>query len=145
MGLQLQEVTADADFREIIKVEWAAYDQPVCRLRPLFFPVLGKGEDARAAAVGESTERQLAWHKFDPTSHWIKVVDDATEKVFGAACWHIHESNPYATESDEECTWWPEGEDREMANSLMAQWLTPRMKYMAKPHMRTVLKPFLLP
>lgn len=54
MGLQVQEVTADADFREIIEVELASYDQPVCRLRSLYLPVLGKGGDARAAAVQES-------------------------------------------------------------------------------------------
>ena len=138
MGLQLHEVTADADFRDIIEVEWASFDRPVCRLRPLFFPILGSGEQARAAAIEEGIERQLAWHKSDPTSHWIKVVDDASEKVAGAACWHVYDSNPYATESDEECTWWPEGEDREMANGLMAQFLTPRMKFMAKPHMCTV-------
>ena len=138
MGLQLQEVITDAEFREIIEVEWAAYDQPVCRLRPLFFPILGSGKNARAAAMEESTERQLAWHKSDPTSHWIKVVDDASGRVAGAACWHIYDSNPYVTESDEECTWWPEGEDREMANSLMAQFVTTRMKHMAKPHICTV-------
>ena len=128
MGLQVQEVTVDADFREIIEVEWASYDQPVCRLRPLYFPILGSGEGARAAAVQASAERQLAWHKSDPTNHWIKVIDDATGKVVGAAWWHIYENNPYATESDEGCTWWPEGEDREMANSLMTQWVAPRMK-----------------
>ena len=46
MGLQVQEVTADADFRDIIEVEWASYDQPVCRLRPLYFLVLDHGENA---------------------------------------------------------------------------------------------------
>lgn len=86
MGLQVQEVTADADFREIIEVEWASYDQPVCRLRSLYFPVLGKGGDARAAAVQESIERQFAWHKSDSISYWIKLIDDAIGKVVGA-CW----------------------------------------------------------
>ena len=142
MVLQLHEVTADAEFREVIEVEWAAYSQPQSRLRPLFFPVLGTDEEARTAAFEESIERQIAWHRSDPTSHWVKVVDDASGKVAGAALWHVYESDPYAAGSsdEEECTWWPEGEDREMANRLMSQWVAPRMKYMAKPHMCTFLK-----
>ena len=137
MALQLHEVTSDAEFREVVEVEWAAYSRPHCRLRSLYFPVLGTDEEARTAAFEQSIEHQIAWHRSDPTSHWIKVVDGASEKVVGAALWHVYESNPYdsSDEEEEECTWWPEGEGREMANGLMRQWVKPKMKFMAKPHM----------
>lgn len=134
MRFETTEVSVDADFEELIQVQWDSYEQPHCRLIRLFCPILGDGPNARAAALRESTERQLQWHRRDPTSHWIKVVDRETGRIAGAACWHIYKENPYSTQSNEECTWYPAGEGREMANSLMGQFSTPRMKYMAKPH-----------
>ena len=134
MRFETSEVDANADFDELVRVEWDSYERPYCRLIRLFFPISGHGSDARAAALKESTQRQLDWHNADPTSHWIKVVDNETGRIAGAACWHIYEENPYGAQSDEECTWYPAGEAREMANSLMGQFLTPRVKYMAKPH-----------
>ena len=134
MPFETTELSSNADFGELVRVEWESYEQPYCRLLRLFFPILDNGPDARAKAMEESTERQLQWHNGDPTSHWIKVVDTETRRITGAACWHIYEENPYSTQSDEECTWYPAGEAREMANSLMGQFLTPRTKYMAKPH-----------
>ena len=134
MPFETTEVSADADFNELVRVEWEAYEQPYCRLIRLFFPLLDNGPDPRAEALKESIERQLQWHNEDPTSHWIKVVDTETERIVGAACWLIYEENPYSTQSDAECTWYPAGEAREMANSLMGQFLTPRTKYMEKPH-----------
>ena len=136
MPFETTELSSNADFGELVRVEWESYEQPYCRLIRLFFPVLDNGPDARAKAMEESTERQLQWHNGDPTSHWIKVVDTKTGRIIGAACWHIYEENPYSTQSEEECTWYPAGEAREMANSLMGQFLTPRTKYMAKPHIR---------
>ena len=134
MPFELSEVTADADFEELIRVEWLSYEQPYCRLIRLFFPILGADPDAQATALEESIDRQLRWHKEDPTSRWIKVVDSENKRIAGAACWHVFEKNPYDVESEDECTWYPAGESRDLANSLMRQFLTPRMKYMAKPH-----------
>ena len=134
MPFETTQVSAHSDFDELVRVEWESYEQPNCRLIRLFFPLRDNGSDARADALRESTERQLQWHKGDSTSHWIKAVDTETGRIVGAACWHIYEKNPYSTLSDDECTWYPAGEPREMANSLMGQFLTPRTKYMAKPH-----------
>ena len=135
MPFDILQISSDTDFDELVRVEWASYEQPHCKLIRLFCPILGDGPEARAASLKESTERQLSWHKEDPTSRWIKAVDHETGKIAGAACWHVYEKNPYGEQSEEECTWFPEGESRELANSLMGQFLTPRMKYMAKPHM----------
>ena len=141
MSFNVTELTADGDFEELVRVEFASFEQPYSRLIRLFFPIFGDGPDARAASIKESVERQIYWHKEDPTSHWIKAVDDETGKIAGAAYWHVYKENPYATHSNEECTWYPPGEGREMANSLMGQFLTPRMKYMAKPHVCTLATP----
>ncbi len=134
MSFDVLQAIPETDFDELVQVEWASYEQPYCRLIRLFFPILGDDPEARAASLKESTERQLSWHKEDATSSWIKVVDHETGKIVGAACWHIYEKNPYSDPFEGECTWYPEGEGREMANSLMGQFLAPRMKYMAKPH-----------
>ena len=134
MSFKVVNVNAEAEFTELVQVEWTSYEHPYCRLIRLFFPIFGSDANARATALKESTDRQINWHKEDPTSDWIKVVDSESGRVAGAACWHVYQENPYATQSDEECTWYPPGEGREMANSLMGQFLTPRMKYMAKPH-----------
>ena len=134
MHFEITEVTADTDFDELVRVEWESYERPYCSLIRLYFPLRDNGSDARAAALKESIQRQIEWHNGDPTSHWIKAVDTETGRIAGAACWHIYEENPYSTQSDDECTWYPAGEPREMANSLMGQFSTPRTRYMAKPH-----------
>ena len=135
MPFTLTELKEDAEFEDLVKVEWASYETPLCRLIRLFFPLHGQGPEARAVALKESTERQIGWHRGDASSRWIKVIDTDTGRLAGAACWHIFESDPYAEPSEEECTWYPAGADREMANDLMEQFMTPRMTYMGKPHM----------
>ena len=141
MLFNVTELTADGDFDELVGVEFASPEQPYSGLIRLFFPIFGNGPDARSAAGKESVERQIHWHKEDPISHWIKAFDGETGKVAGAAYRHVYTENPYASRSDGECTWYPPGEGREMANSLMCQFLTPRMKYMAKPHVSTIAPP----
>jgi hypothetical protein len=138
MPLELSGLSSDTEFPELVYVEWESFEKPCCKLIRLYFPVHGDGPEARAAALKESTERQIGWHRSDPTSHWIKITDTDTGALAGASYWHIYESNPYANVSDDECTWFPAGEDREIANQLMGQFLESRMKYMAKPHLCTL-------
>ncbi|KAG7005853.1 hypothetical protein G7Y79_00017g042350 [Physcia stellaris] len=134
MPFELAEITADSEFRELVEVEWAAYEKPLCKLLNLFFPTRGIDPDSRASALQEGVERQSGWHNNDPTSHWVKVVDRETGRLVGAACWHVYTKNPYSAPADDECTWFPAGEEREMANSLMGQFVASRKKYMAKAH-----------
>ena len=78
------------------------------------------------------------WHKNDPTSHWIKVVDDDNQsKVVGAALWHFYEESPHAKPPEHEmtCYWWPEGPKRIMADEIMGQMNGPRVERMNKPHL----------
>jgi hypothetical protein len=134
MPLKLVHHESDNDFDAIVRCEFAAYNSPPCKLKELFFPPRATEE----ATVQEAKQRQAAWHRADPTSHWLKVIDtDDGDRILGAACWHVYEQDPYADSGSDEaggCNWFAEGEDREVANALMAQFVTPRMTYMRKPH-----------
>lgn len=141
MRLSLQEVSWDDEFKEIVHCERTAYETPYNGVFTLFCPVIGNHESARAEALEEAENRQRQWHKSDPTSHWIKVVDeDNGDKVAGAALWHIYEASPYAKPPEHEmtCYWWPEGPKRAMADQAMGQMVGPRIERMNKPHLRTL-------
>jgi hypothetical protein len=131
MPLKLVHLESDDEFDAIVRCEFVAYETPPCKLKELFFPP----QVTREATIQEAKQRQTAWHRGDPTSYWLKVIDtDDNDKLLGAACWHVYEADPYAVESDEECDWFPKGEERGIGNALMGQFLTPRMTYMRKPH-----------
>lgn len=69
MPFELIEVTADEEFKELVEVEWASYEKPFCKLLNLYFPTRGNDPESRALALQEGVERQLGWHRNDPTSH----------------------------------------------------------------------------
>lgn len=134
MPFQLSEIHSPSDFPEMIAVEFESYENPYSPLIRLFFPIFGDSPEARAASLQESIARQIHLHQSDPSSHWLKVTDPTTGNIVGAANWNLYESNPHATASDVDCTWFSPGEDRDMANLLMSQLLAPRKAYMRKPH-----------
>ncbi|KAJ5243555.1 uncharacterized protein N7469_001882 [Penicillium citrinum] len=134
MPFKLTVVASDSEFDELVRCEFDAYENPQCNLKNLFFPTHGPSPTARNRAIQDAVKRQKHWHRSDPSSQWIKVIDMESGKIAGAACWHIYETNPYTVTSDEECYWWPTGEARNIANALMGQFLFPRMAYMNKPH-----------
>ncbi|KAL9578079.1 MAG: hypothetical protein Q9212_005948 [Teloschistes hypoglaucus] len=135
-ALRLLEVKSDEEFTELIECEWLSYEQPYNGFFQLYCPTTGTGPNARAESMRESTDRQLAWHREDPTSSWLKVVDDDhSGKVVGAAQWNIHHSNPYPNGVEEnDAFWWPEGEERRFASKALEQWHRPREARMSKPH-----------
>jgi len=130
-----EEFSAEGVFKDIIDALWESYEHPPTRLLNLFYPIQGDGPEAHAARIKDSCIRQLHDHQKNPSSHWIKIVDTGTGEIAAAAQWFIFEQNPYASDYDEEITWWPEGEERDFATALFIQFLTPRMTYMQKPHM----------
>ncbi|MCJ1261563.1 hypothetical protein MMC22_001428 [Lobaria immixta] len=137
MPLELQEATSDADFDELVPLQWISYEQPFNPFVILICPTRGTGPTARAESMQESKERQLQWHKADPSSHWLKVVDSDTGKVIGGAEWKVHESDPYAKPPEQPFTayWWEEGEKRQFVDAALDQWMAPRMERMRKPHL----------
>ena len=135
MGLLLQPVTSDDDFKELIECEWTAYETPYNGFKEIYCPTLGTGPNARQDSMKECRERQLADHKEDSTSHWYKVVDSDSGQIIGGAQWNIYHENPYLNGvGHTEATWWPEGEGRKFASMGMDQWFGPRGKRMNKPH-----------
>jgi hypothetical protein len=103
MGFKLSALVSESEFEDLVRCEFDAYENPVCNLKQLFFPIQGSSTTARATAIEDAVKRQALWHKSDPTSKWIKVVDEESGQLVGAACWHVYEEDPYKVESDEEC------------------------------------------
>ncbi|KAI4231319.1 MAG: hypothetical protein L6R40_007764 [Gallowayella cf. fulva] len=135
MVLILHEVVSDDEFAAIIGCEWSSYETPYNGFFQIYCPITGTGPDARLEALKESTDRQLAWHREDATSHWLKVVDSESGQVVGAAQWNIYRENPYLNGVEHtDAFWWPEGEGRKFASMALEQWYAPRGKRMNKPH-----------
>ena len=111
MPLELREVKADSEWDELIQCECEAYSVPFNGVYVLFRPHRGLDAQGREG-FKELRDRQLRWHKEDPTSQWFKVVDtDIGDKVVGGAEWKTFTENPYpeAKEHPMEADWWPEG------------------------------------
>ena len=133
MRLSAHPVITDEEFKEVIYSERISYETPYNPIFTLFCPVLGSHQTAREESIAEAQVRQLQWHRSDPSSHWIKVVDeDNAGKVVGAALWHVYDQNPYARPSEMEmtCYWWPGGPKRAMADQAMGQLMKPRVTRM---------------
>lgn len=112
MPLELREVKEDHEWSELIQCECESYEDPFNAFYILLRPDRGNSQKARDG-FKELRDRQMGWHKGDPTSRWFKVVDtDIGDKVVGGACWNTFTENPYPKPLDHplEGTWWPEGE-----------------------------------
>ncbi|MCJ1347266.1 hypothetical protein MMC31_005488, partial [Peltigera leucophlebia] len=133
MPLEVYEVKTDADWDEIVLLQVVSYETPFNPFLVLFASPLGSREEI----IQETKVRQRQWHEADPTSRWIKVVDNETGKAIGGAQWNIHETNPYAKPPEKPLSayWWPGGEEREYVEQALGQWMTPRVQRMNKPHL----------
>lgn len=141
MPLELRHVKSDSEFNELVQCECESYEDPFNGFYLLLRPDRGSSPKGREG-FKELRDRQIAWHKHDPTSTWLKVVDtDIGDKVVGGACWNTFLENPYSQPMEHplEATWWPEGEPREFANKLLDDWLQHRSRKMNRPHMLVAL------
>lgn len=134
MPWEVYEIKTDADWDEIIRLEFLSYETPFNPFLVLFAPPL----DSREERIEDTKKRQRQWHEADPTSRWIKVVDSETGQAIGGAQWNIYETNPFAKPPEKSLItyWWPEGEQREYVDQALGQWMTPRAQRMNKPHLR---------
>src|ERR1700709_975366 len=99
MPVELHELSTDAEFRPIVTAEYEAYSKPFNS----FWEIL-KGPSQEECAA-----RQLAWHKGDPTSHWLYVADTDTREVVCGRPWSFANRDwcgfgPPALPA----YWWPE-------------------------------------
>lgn len=137
MPFKLLKVREDAEFDELMSVWRTSFTKPLCKLWPLFTgdrtPLsISPNESMRL----EYTNRFIAWHRSDPTSTWLKVIDEDTQKVVGGGRWSIYEGNPYDVEGCHkvEAVWWPEGGERAVASGLLARFLESAVVNMNRPH-----------
>ncbi|KAI5458830.1 hypothetical protein BGZ63DRAFT_52758 [Mariannaea sp. PMI_226] len=133
MPFQFLEVDIAKDFDDLIECQWVSYENPLQIFFRMFCPLRGNGPLARAESLQESVSLQLDWHKSDPTSHWVKVVDD-NGNIAGAGLWKVCAENPFAKPDDHSnAYWYPEGETREYVSQCLEQFDAPRRKMGARP------------
>jgi len=126
MTLTLHELTTDSEFPPIVAVEHEAFATPFN----------GFWEILKGPSQEECCARQLAWHKADPSSHWIYVKDG--EEVIAAMQWNIHRENIYAggVVPMMEGYWWGEGILKEVSDQILYEFFSARPYLMNKPHFR---------
>lgn len=138
MPFQLLEVKNDSEFQEIMEVHRASFQSGEgLRLWTLIYADPSDIKDdpeGQAVALQEGIKRTIAKHRADPASHWIKVVENDSNRVVGAARWVVATSNPHTSPPVADAFWWPEGEQREFANLLMKQFREAWYRQMQRPH-----------
>lgn len=112
MPLELHELSHHSEFPALIDGLWRDYAEPF----NAFWEIL------KGPSQEECAERYQAWHKADPTGHWLYVTDSDT-KVVDAMEWNIFETNPYSNGAlSPPPYWWPQGMTLFISYSLFAFW-----------------------
>lgn len=130
MTFKLSDVDLDADFDELMEVQWAAHEDPFQPFFQLFCPL---HESGREASLKESTARMLEWHHHDPHARWLKVEEMPTRKIVGGAWYKIYKENPFEHPEEEFVDWWPDDSTRDFVGQAIAQMDLPRMEKAARP------------
>lgn len=138
MGLKLIEVKDDEEFDELFQVWRAAFTNPGTKLWKLFTADGISNVDSQPGRP-EYVERFIAWHRVDPTSTWLKVIDDSNGMVLGGGRWSIYRAKPYDTSQNADASWWPAGIQREIASQCLAQFLATSDELMNRPHVCKLL------
>lgn len=137
MTIEISEIDLDKDWEELFACQWAAWMNPRQSLWELTYPVLGSGPSAEAEAIRSGAARQLKDIKADPLSRWMKAVDTDTGKIVAGALWKFYDSNPYrAPKEDTDADWLPEGELKDLCDSMYTQNDVWRPKTMRVAHAR---------
>lgn len=105
----LSRVT-EADLPEVMKACWLSFPQVVQNL------MLGCPTEADLPKLVEYHRKVLREHHH---AVWIKVVENSTGKVAGAALWKIYPNAGAPASGDELPPPWLEGEDREASKKLL--------------------------
>jgi hypothetical protein len=84
MSIKLFEVQNDDEFLEVVQCFCESFRNSGTKLWDLFSGDYRPEEpECHAAALKSCTERLISWHRADPTSHWVKVVDESRGKAAG--------------------------------------------------------------
>ena len=134
MPFHVEDVVSDEDFEELLSVEIAAFEDPLSAIRLIYYPIFGKGPEARSAAIREGAQRAIARNRATPGSRWSKIIDEDTGKIVAASVWQFYDKDPYSGTQNPEVTWWPEGEGKRFAQDFANGLRRARVRYMTKPH-----------
>ena len=120
----------------VVDVIWRAQYSPYMPSASIFFPVFGYTPADRLAAIAASKTRLWNEHaSADDTLQWIYVKDMATEEIVAGTQWKWNQGMPFKDGiARVSCSWWPEGEVRELCEGILAQAMTPRALWMHRPH-----------
>jgi len=98
-------------------------------------PVLGYTPEAQEQALAASKER--AWNEFQAAKaqrKWI-CVKDHDGWVVGGCQYLTMKKSPFPNGCPElNLHWWPEGEQKDFAEAVLAQVMTPRCMWMQHEH-----------
>ena len=135
MPFTVSKVDLDRDWDELFAAEWAAWMHPPQAIWELMFPIIGAAPDAEAQAIKKGSALQLEASRTDHYDQWIKVTDTDTGKIVAGALWKFYDSNPYRAPFGEfDAVWFPQGELRDLCNSMFTQLRAWRPRTMATPH-----------
>ena len=136
MTLRLSECVRDDEFDALFRAFRDGFTSPGNALWPIFSGDWQPDDKAaREAALSKFTARMLSWHRADPTSTWLKVVDETTGAVVAGGRWSIFsEGRPYDGHGPLEATWFPEGDARLIASSLLNDFLSSASRNANRPH-----------
>ena len=89
MPLTLVPITSATAFPPLMRVLYAAQEDPPIGALALVTPVLGTGPKARDDSIQMSTARLWFLHCCDLGSRWMSVVDDETGEVIAGSWWSV--------------------------------------------------------
>ncbi|KAF3480077.1 uncharacterized protein GIQ15_05424 [Arthroderma uncinatum] len=126
----------DADFPELTRALWEAYETPHQPFFRAYCPILNNDRE-KSIANSERLFEEEYRGEF-PKAQWMKVVDtDADNKIVGAALWKIYETDPFEGYDEEKVVadWHPEGSmGRVVATGFLRGVTAPRAKMARRPH-----------
>ena len=128
-----EDITKD-DFEGCLSLQFAAFDKPPVPVRPILFPILTEGPDARAIAIRESAERVSQEEMAASNRHWAKIVEAESGRIVATCSLQVYHEDPFTGRPEIEATWWPDGERRRFATRWVRTLKAPHRKYMSKPH-----------
>ncbi|KAI0388589.1 hypothetical protein F5Y17DRAFT_195013 [Xylariaceae sp. FL0594] len=136
MPLQLETVTEERDFDEILPMLHEAFEQPHNALHPWFMPIHTTVE----GALADTKERTIKRWNQGANTCWLKVTDTDSGRIVGAAEWATRNQDQVASYRDPQkpidAYWHIEGsEERVFAGrllTLLSRFVKDRM---ARPHL----------
>ena len=116
MPLVLVPITCATAFPALMRILYAAQEDPPIGALALVTPVLGTGPKARDDSIQTSTARLWFLHCCDPGSRWMSVVDDETGEVVAGSWWTTTSDRASNADSRDQSLvvdpfWLPEGSE----------------------------------